>query len=248
MGETDACPACGVYMHKWQQQHGAQTEHAKSVERVEFVDDPASASDYTIEEFETGYARLLYLRDADPHTLLVRAAVIVVLALWTLRLVTYSLAEGAINQSFMHSIVLPLHEAGHMFFIPFGEFLTIAGGSLFQIALPFGIAAAFLIKNRDPFGAAICCWWAAMSLVDVAPYIYDALQPQLILLTGQTGEDGPHDWIYLFESIGGLRHAQRWGRFAHIVGTLSGVLALGWAAAVVWLAHQRANTSTPHAH
>jgi hypothetical protein len=76
-------------------------------------------------------------------------------------------------------------------------------------------------------------WWAGISLIDLAPYIYDALHPQLTLLGGHTGEDGPHDWIYLFETIGGLQHAQAWGRLVRIVGALLALLALAWAGLVL---------------
>ena len=31
---------------------------------------------------------------------------------------------------------LVIHEAGHLIFSPFGEFMTIAGGSLFQVIMP----------------------------------------------------------------------------------------------------------------
>ena len=146
--------------------------------------------------------------------------------------------------NFMHSIVLPIHETGHVIFIPFGEFMTIAGGSIFQVFLPFAIGVAFLLKNRDPFGAAVCLWWTGMSMIDLAPYIYDALQPQLMLLSGTTGEDGPHDWIYLFEELGGLQHSQRYGRAVHTLGTLVGLLAWTWAALVVWLAWQQRNSQS----
>ena len=63
---------------------------------------------------------------------------------------------------------------------------------------------AVLVRNRDPFGAAIGLWFVGVSLLDVAPYMYDARDPQLMLLTGTTGENGPHDWIYLFSSLGWL--------------------------------------------
>jgi hypothetical protein len=78
-----------------------------------------------------------------------------------------------------------------------------------------------------------------MSLIDLAPYIYDALQPQLMLLGGHTGENGPHDWIYLFETLGGLPHAQAWGRFVRMAGALLALGALGWATLVLRRAYQR---------
>ncbi|MDQ3268130.1 MAG: zinc ribbon domain-containing protein, partial [Pseudomonadota bacterium] len=84
------------------------------------------------------------------------------------------------------------------------------------------------------FGAAIGLWWTSVSLIDLAPYIYDALRPQLILLGGSVGEDGPHDWIYLLDSFGQRPNAQHWGTLAHTLGGLVMFAALSWASAVLW--------------
>ena len=227
LGAMDACPACGVYMHKWPPQR--ITRRAAAV-----VENP--------DENDLWHERLRTLpgKDAgDPALLAGRAAVLLALLVWGLYLITRDVTNGEVGQSFMHNILLVIHEAGHVLLRPFGEFMTIAGGSLFQIFLPLAIGVAFLLKNRDPFGAAVCLWWTGISFVDLAPYIYDALDPQLILLGGHTGEDGPHDWIYLFEQLGGLQHAHAWGRFARATGGQLAVGALGWAAWVLWLAHQR---------
>lgn len=226
LGATDVCPACGVYMHKWPPQR-----------MVRFA-----AINESSDEDDTWRKRLLTLPDRDAGDsawLAVRTALLLALLVWGLYLMTRDVTDGEVFQSFMHNILLPIHEAGHVLFIPFGELLTIAGGSLFQVLLPLAIGVAFLRKNRDPFGAAVCLWWAGISLIDLAPYIYDALQPQLTLLGGHTGEDGPHDWIYLFDTLGGLSHAQAWGRFVRIVGALLALVALGWAGLVLRRAYQR---------
>ena len=163
-----------------------------------------------------------------------RCLLLALLAWWSWKLFAYDYRSGEIGGSFMHNILLPIHEAGHVLFMPFGRWLTILGGSLFQLALPGGIAIAFIWINRDNFGAAIGLWWASVSLIDLAPYIYDALQPQLILLGGSVGEDGPHDWIYLLDSLGQRSNAQHWGAMAHTLGGLVMLAALSWASAVLW--------------
>lgn len=235
LGARDACPACGVYMHKWPPQLVRKSAMAQRQEQNnEFDEEDAKAYSWR--------AKLLTLpgKDAgDPAFLAVRAAVLLGLAVWGAYLMTRDVTDGEVFQSFMHNILLPIHEAGHVLFMPFGEFLTIAGGSLFQVLLPLAIGLAFLRKNRDPFGAAVCLWWAGISLIDLAPYIYDALHPQLMLLGGHTGEDGPHDWIYLFDTLGGLSHAPAWGRFVRIVGALLALLALVWAGLVLRRAYQK---------
>ncbi|MBH1976099.1 MAG: hypothetical protein I8H95_07190 [Rhodocyclales bacterium] len=221
-------------MHKWPPQRVTKSAMAqRQKQNNEFDEEDAAADSWR--------AKLLTLpgKDAgDPAFLAVRAAVLLGLAVWGAYLMTRDVTDGEVFQSFMHNILLPIHEAGHVLFMPFGEFLTIAGGSLFQVLLPLAIGVAFLRKNRDPFGAAVCLWWAGISLIDLAPYIYDALHPQLTLLGGHTGEDGPHDWIYLFETLGGLQHAQAWGRFVRMVGALLAMGALGWAGLVLRRAYR----------
>ena len=156
------------------------------------------------------------------------------LVFWSWSLFAYDYRDGEIGTSFMHNILLPIHEAGHVLFIPFGEFMTILGGSLFQLALPWGIGIAFTWVNRDNFGAALGLWWGSVSLIDLSPYIYDAFDPQLILLGGHTGEDGPHDWIYLLSRMGQLHNAHLWGAVAHTLGGILMLAALAWALAVLW--------------
>ena len=164
-----------------------------------------------------------------------RCAALALLAVWSWFLFGYDYRDGEIGASFMHDILLPIHEAGHVLFRPFGEFMMVLGGSLFQLALPFGIGIAFIVKNRDNFGAAIGLWWAGVSLVDLSPYIYDALHPQLTLIGGGTGaNDGPHDWIYLLIKLGQIDNAQRWGAFVHACGGLLMLAGLAWGAAMLW--------------
>lgn len=153
-----------------------------------------------------------------------------------------TITATAMAASFMHNILLPIHEAGHVIFISFGEFMTILGGSLFQLALPWGIGGAFIRMNHDNFGAAICLWWGSVSLLDLSSYIYDAFAPQLILLGGHTGEDGPHDWIYLLGRIGQLHNARHWAADAHIVGGIMTLVALVWALIILRRQYQLENT------
>jgi hypothetical protein len=105
--------------------------------------------------------------------------------------------------------------------------------------MPALIVVAFLWKNRDPFGAAVGLWLLGVSLLDVAPYMADALDPQLLLLSGSTGEDGGHDWIYLFDSMGLLPRAQFIGALTHKLGALVLLLSLAWAAWVLVLQRGR---------
>jgi hypothetical protein len=106
-------------------------------------------------------------------------------------------------------IDLAIHEFGHILWSPFGETLTIIGGSLTQILLPCLFAAYFLYgkrDHRDPHAAMLCVWWTAMNILDVSVYAADARAGQLMLLSGLTGEDDPegHDFHNLFARWGVL--------------------------------------------
>lgn len=215
------CPHCGIWFNKWIAGPAMDAEPA------------AAEANVDAEPFST----------PDPLAYFGRLALLVFMAIWGARLAAMDYRDAEINGSFMHAIVLPIHEAGHIFFIPFGQFMTILGGSLFQLALPLAIGAAFLLRQRDPFGAAVCVWWAGASMVDLSPYIWDALAPQMMLLGGHTGEDGPHDWIYLLNGLGQLHNAQHWGAIAHTVGGILMLAALVWALAVLRRQHQLAGNN-----
>lgn len=163
-----------------------------------------------------------------------RIAALILVAVWGMSLAAVDYRDAGLMATFMHNILLPIHEAGHVFLRPFGEFMTILGGSLFQVALPLAIGISFLFRQRDPFGAAICLWWAGASVVDLAPYIWDSLNPQLVLLGGHTGEDGPHDWIYLLERLGTLKRAHALGAAAHYLGIFMMIAGVTWGGHWLW--------------
>jgi hypothetical protein len=216
------CPACGIFFFKWVDPSRAPVVSASEDEL------PDSEGD--------GFIASLFqpLEEMNEMTFYGRCIALLLLGIWSWFLFGYDYRDGEIATSFMHNILLPIHEAGHVLFRPFGEFMMVLGGSLFQLALPLGISIAFYVKNRDNFGASLGLWLTSVSLVDLSPYIYDALYPQLVLLGGRTGaEDGPHDWIYLLISWGQLANAQRWGAFAHACGGLLMAAALVWGMVIL---------------
>ncbi|MEO6974935.1 MAG: hypothetical protein ABI144_03535, partial [Gallionella sp.] len=54
-----------------------------------------------------------------------------------------------------------------------------------------------------------------------------------------TGEDGPHDWIYLLLRLGQLANAHRWGAFAHACGGALMLLMLLWGAFILFQQHRQ---------
>ena len=96
---------------------------------IPFGDTPGGLGDYTP-------------RVMSPSTA-GRAALLALLAWWTIRFVPHPLDPEVIG-GFLHLINLPFHEAGHIVFSPFGDFMTVLGGSLFQIIVPLICAGAFV--------------------------------------------------------------------------------------------------------
>jgi hypothetical protein len=167
---------------------------------------------------------------------LARVALLVGLMAWTWQFARAPMGV-AVMDSWLHLPNLVFHEAGHVLFAFFGRFLAVLGGSLFQFALPLALAGVFL-KQHDPFGAAVCTWWAGQNLLDLAPYIADARALQLVLLGGRTGaEVEGHDWEYLLGQLGWLRFDRTLGLGAHRLGLMMMVAALIWGA--IYLARTR---------
>ena len=230
--EPEKCPGCGLYFAKWVERESFIPPAAKKIASEDSEADSSRWRDLIID-------RILYVpKNVSDAQTGGRAGILIFLLVWGIRMANMNYRDGEMAQSFMHNILLPIHEAGHILFMPFGEFMTILGGSLFQVLFPLIIAGALLWTNRDACGAAIGCWWASVSLIDVSPYIYDAKEPQLVLLGGHTGEDGPHDWIYLLDEFGKVDRSQVYGAWVHHLGTALMLLSLTAAAAALWRWHK----------
>jgi hypothetical protein len=224
-----ACPACGIVFAKFAQATAPRDESDDASARIGAKPDASFA--------DKARTLLFHIPErVDPIVLWSRALLLAVFAVWGLRLIAMDYRTGELGESFLHGPLLIFHEAGHVIFSPFGEFVTIFGGTLAQLLLPAIMVGAFLWRKRDPFGAAIATWLFGVSLLDVAPYIYDALNPRLILLGGHTGAEGGHDWIYLLSELGLRNSAHGLGSLTHKVGALIVLLALVWGG---WILAQR---------
>jgi hypothetical protein len=176
-----------------------------------------------------------------------RAVVWLGLTIWGLQFMAMDPATNAIGRSVMHLVNIPFHEAGHVLFQPFGRFLQILGGSLFQVLVPLIVAGAFLARLH-PFGAAVGLWWTGQSLMDVAPYIHDARRMTLPLIGGGTGQDRPwlHDWHNLLSRLGMLNWDHTLAAAVRWSGSAIMALGLVWGAVVLvraWRAGQAESAS-----
>ena len=174
-----------------------------------------------------------------------RLATLAVFLAWTLWIWRDgAIRAGETGSNFLHMVLLPFHEAGHVIFRLLGQFMMILGGSLGQLLMPIAAGYALLVNRRDPYGAALCLWLLGFSTMDMAVYMYDAYDPKLVLLGGVTGaESDRHDWQNLFGDMGLLDRAQGIGIFFGILGHAAMLAALAWAAIVVWLQKERLSDS-----
>jgi hypothetical protein len=115
---------------------------------------------------------------------------------------------------------LVIHEAGHLIFTPFGEFMMIAGGSLFQVIMPALFVGYFWYIGKY-YSAALVLFWVGESILNVAVYAGDSVALQLPLLGGQ---DSMHDWNYLLSSLNLLSATAKVEGAIRLVGTI--VIAL----------------------
>jgi hypothetical protein len=137
------------------------------------------------------------------------------------------LAERPQHFGFLDNIDLAMHETGHLVFAPFGEFMNVLGGTLFQLLVPLAFVGYFLHK-RDWHAATVPLWWAGQNLFNIGRYIADARAQELPLVGG-----GEHDWVWLLDEWSVLEHDLTIAGNVHAVGVwiVLGAAALGVVAA-----------------
>ena len=90
--------------------------------------------------------------------------------------------------NFLSLVDLPIHETGHLIFRLFGEFMMIAGGSIFQVLFT-AVFVGYFVWHEKPFSAAIVLFWVGQSILNVWVYAADAVVQQLVLTSGMTGSE-----------------------------------------------------------
>jgi hypothetical protein len=187
-----------------------------------------------------GMLKELLLNDRTrPSRLVVagRTLLYLILLVWGFKFVTSSVESGYAANSVLHLVNLPFHEAGHLFFLPFGMFMSALGGSLLQLLMPLLCLGTFLVKRRNPFGASVCLWWFGQNFMDIAPYIADARVMRLILLGGITGHEagGYHDWNFILGRLGWLEYDLVLAEAAHLAGSACMLLFAVWGGMLLYL-------------
>lgn len=124
-------------------------------------------------------------------------------------------------------LTLAIHEGGHLIFGPFGEWLSVAGGSVTQVMAPIA-AGWMLLRQGDRYGVAIVGTWLAYSLTNLANYIADA-RAMALQLVGFSA-DPLHDWHYLLDSVNLLPYDTRLAGLVRLSAVAVLVVSLVFAA------------------
>lgn len=137
--------------------------------------------------------------------------------------VDYASVLGALN--------LGIHEVGHLFFGWLSwDFLTIAGGTLLQLAAPV-LSAWMFVRQPDYFACAFCGTWLATNLYNVATYMADAREMDLPLVSVGGGEVD-HDWNFMLSAL----HLLDWDtRIATLVRIVAFVVTWSSVAVGAWM-------------
>lgn len=115
---------------------------------------------------------------------------------------------------FLDRVDLVFHEAGHVIFGFFGEFIGILGGSIMQVLIP-AIVVVYFFFHRQPYSAAVTLFWVAQSLFNVSVYVKDARARALPLL----GDDiSAHDWHNILGRLHLLNRDQAIGNLVYLLG------------------------------
>jgi hypothetical protein len=131
------------------------------------------------------------------------------------------IAYAPMMGSFLDLVDLPIHEFGHILFSQFGQFISVAGGSLFQIVVP-AIFVGYFWRDEKYYSAAIVLFWVGQSILNVYVYAQDAVVMKLVLLGGLTGSEGGfHDWNYLLTETGLIRSTKAIAGLIRFLGTLT---------------------------
>ncbi len=219
-GDLSECLKCGLIFAKYKPRQIAKDNNKPGIKKF-----------FSLAQIANIIKELVVYIEPSPHPLFFigRAFIYIILIIWAMIFIFTPMETNYVGECFIHLINLPFHEAGHIFFRPFGHFIMMLGGTLGQLLMPFICLVAFLIKGNS-FGASVAFWWFGENFMDIAPYINDARALNLILLGGVTGKevDNYHDWEYILGHLNLLYMDHIFANFSYYFGAFIMIAALFW--------------------
>lgn len=137
--------------------------------------------------------------------------------------------DSGLTSQIVWAMTIGPHEVGHFICAPFGEFLMVAGGSIWQVLFWLLLAIYALAIRRRLIQALLLLMVVGHSFINLSVYISDAQERELPLLFGLGPE--AHDWGNLLEWTGLLGHDDLIAALSVIIG--GGIVLFSIAAGVV---------------
>jgi hypothetical protein len=214
--ESEACNHCGIIFQKY----------FEYLERVE-SEKRAALSKENDQELEKDDEEKSKIPNWKPVS---APAFVFLSALFFAHIVFFPkepvLKDWAFLSSFIHSVNLVFHEAGHVLFAIFGnQTLTILGGSLNQLLIPLITLITFFYK-RDTAGTGFALFWFFGNFLDVGIYMADARFLKLPLIGGLGME--AHDWRNLFNRFDLWAVDQLLSQIVFYSGWLGIIISAAW--------------------
>lgn len=142
----------------------------------------------------------------------------------------------------MNSINLIFHEAGHVIFSPFGNFLHMLGGTLAEILIPLIVIGHFLLR-RQLYSVGFGLWWLSIAFWSISVYARDARTQSLPLLGG---DSVGHDWTNILGQLGILRYDYVVGNIFLLLSILACISAIGMFFYDTVAQYRKSQTYTPN--
>ena len=234
------CTGCGIVFEKYYKYNPPAEDETQAHARHQ-----ADIDNTDTDQIQTGNSTSLYIRqllfltndNEDIVNVSARGLIFLGLLIMSFKLINSTIISNYVGEIFLHNINLVFHEAGHIVFRLFGQFISSLGGSLGQLIMPAICFYTFLFRMLNPFAAAVCLWWVGENFLDMAPYIHDARAGELPLLGGNFGHSSPygfHDWEYLLAESGLLKYDQLIAKLSFFTGSVMMISALVWGGLLLY--------------
>jgi hypothetical protein len=137
------------------------------------------------------------------------------------------LARTPTQYTWLDSLDLAIHEAGHLVFFWGGDVVAALGGTLLQLIVPTAFVIYFA-RRHDGHAASVALWWVAQNCWNISVYLGDARTQALPLVGG-----GEHDWAYLLGRAGWLARDGELSKVVHFVGVVLLMASVLWGIAAL---------------
>lgn len=146
--DDKSCPQCGLVFDKW----------LKNKYKSKITSNTKPDKQYVAALVDTFKQQVFYIpANFSKPRFYLNLTIYIIFFVWGWSFILANHYSAELNNSFMHMINLIFHEAGHVIFRMFGNFMSILGGSLLKLLVPVIFLFSF-IKRKDTFAASIMLW------------------------------------------------------------------------------------------